>query len=116
MNKLDESIKKVTLEERLHKTTLKYFVILLISTGIPKLILGIAIILSIVSALAGLIVPLFTGNMIDQFRLESLIATAVLQLVSFFILQALSGGNSYYLLAYVGNQMVNNLRKQLWKA
>lgn len=62
---------------------------------------------------AWLIVPIVTGNMIDQFRLELLNATMIIQLVLIFILQAVSSGLSYYLLAYVGNRMVNQVRKQL---
>lgn len=53
--------------------------------------------------------------MIDQFRLELLNTAMILQLVFIFILQAVSSGFSYYLLAYVGNRMVYQLRKRIWK-
>lgn len=98
-----------------NKTGLQYLAKVLLSTGVPKVFLGIALILSIVSSLAGLVVPIVTGNMIDQFRLELLDATMIIQLVLIFILQAVSSGFSYYLLAYVGSRMVNQLRKQLWE-
>lgn len=98
-----------------NKTGLQYLAKVLFSTGVPKVFLGIALILSIVSSLAGLVVPIVTGNMIDQFRLELLDATMIIQLVLIFILQAVSSGFSYYLLAYVGSRMVNQLRKQLWE-
>lgn len=98
-----------------NKTGLQYLAKVLFSTGVPKVFLGIALILSIVSSLAGLVVPIVTGNMIDQFRLELLDTTMIIQLVFVFILQAVSSGFSYYLLAYVGSRMVNQLRKQLWE-
>lgn len=82
-------------EEPLNKTSLHYFVKLLFSTGFPKLFLGIAVLLSIISSLAGLVVPLVTGKMIDQFRLELLNTAMILQLVFIFILQAVSSGFSY---------------------
>ncbi|WP_416296247.1 ABC transporter ATP-binding protein [Paenibacillus illinoisensis] len=101
-------------EKPLNKTGLRYLAKLLFSTGVPKLVLCIALILSIVSSFSGLIVPLVTGNMIDQFRLELLNGIMIVQLVLIFILQAVSSGFSYYLLARVGNSMVNGVRKQLW--
>ncbi|GBF74745.1 multidrug ABC transporter permease [Paenibacillus sp. 598K] len=115
MRTLDESSSKLNEDERIRRTTLKHFATLLISSGIPKLVLGFAIGLSMVSALAGLVVPLVTGSMIDQFRLESITAGMVILLVFFFLLQAVSSGFSYYLLAYVGSRSVNRVRKHLWE-
>ncbi|MCZ8517853.1 MULTISPECIES: ABC transporter ATP-binding protein [Paenibacillus] len=115
MNLFDKSTKQTDTQDPLPKTTLSHFAALLISAGIPKLTLGIAILLSLISAMAGLIVPLVTGSMIDQFRLESINAPMVLKLVFFFILQAISSGVSYLLLAYVGSRMVKHLRTKLWK-
>lgn len=102
-------------DNSLNKTGLRYLAKLLFSTEVPKLVLSIALILSIISSFVGLIVPIATGKIIDQFRLELINATTIIQLVFIFILQAVSSGFSYYLLAYVGNRMVNQLRKQLWE-
>ncbi|RPK31315.1 ABC transporter ATP-binding protein [Paenibacillus xylanexedens] len=115
MNIQDGYINNRDCDKPLNKTGLRYLTKLLFSTGVPKVVLCIALILSIVSSLAGLIVPIVTGNMIDQFRLELINATMIIQLVLIFILQAVSSGFSYYLLAYVGNRMVNQVRKQLWE-
>ncbi|MGN7413158.1 ABC transporter ATP-binding protein [Paenibacillus sp. SAF-068] len=115
MNIQDGYINNRECDKPLNKTGLRYLTKLLFSTGVPKVVLCIALILSIVSSLAGLIVPIVTGNMIDQFRLELINATMIIQLVLIFILQAVSSGFSYYLLAYVGNRMVNQVRKQLWE-
>ena len=102
-------------DNSLNKTGLRYLAKLLFSTEVPKLVLSIALILSIISSFVGLIVPIATGKIIDQFRLELINATTIIQLVFIFILQAVSSGFSYYLLAYVGNRMVNQLRKKLWE-
>lgn len=115
MSIYDDYSNQRNLEKPINKTGLRYLGKLLFSTEVPKLILGISLILSIISSLSGLIVPIVTGNMIDQFRLELLNVTLITQLVFIFILQAVSSGFSYYLLAYVGNRMVNQLRKQLWE-
>ncbi|TYP76775.1 ABC transporter ATP-binding protein [Paenibacillus methanolicus] len=115
MNTSNTSGKQTNVEDQLSKTKLSHFAALLFSAGIPKLTLGIAILLSLISAMAGLVVPLVTGSMIDQFRLASINAAMVLKLVFFFILQAISSGVSYLLLAYVGSRIVSHLRKKLWK-
>ncbi|WP_339224198.1 hypothetical protein [Paenibacillus sp. FSL W7-1332] len=72
-------------DKPLNKTGLLYLAKLLFSTGVPKLVLCIALILSIVSSLSGLIVPLVTGNMIDPFRLELLSGIRIIQLILIFI-------------------------------
>ncbi|MCM2982318.1 hypothetical protein M3599_15435 [Niallia circulans] len=80
-------------DNSLNKTGLRYLAKLLFSTEVPKLVLGIALILSIISSFVGLIVPIATGKIIDQFRLELINATTIIQLVFIFILQAVSSGS-----------------------
>ncbi len=99
---------------KLERTTVTYFIRILKQIGMPKLVLAVAVVLSVIAAITGLVVPLITGDLIDNFGEQSLNLSTVLALVAFFILQAISGGVSYYMLAYVGNQTVNKLRKLLW--
>lgn len=99
---------------KLKKTTIRYFISVLRSTGIPKLVLSVAIFLSVIASLTGLVVPLVTGDLIDNFSMDTLQAGTIVMLCLFLVLQAITGGISYYMLAYVGNRTVNRLRKRLW--
>lgn len=98
----------------IQRTTIRYLTALLRETGIPWLVLAVAMGLSILASLAGLAVPLITGQLIDGFALQSLSLGMILMLAGIFVVEAVTGGLSYYMLAHVGNQTVNRLRKQLW--
>ncbi|RXZ77415.1 ABC transporter ATP-binding protein [Paenibacillaceae bacterium] len=97
------------------KTSILYCLRLLHSVGIPKLVLGLGVLLSIIGSLTGLIVPLITGTLIDALGQGTFQWSNVVVLISLFILEALTGGLSYYMLAYVGNDVVYKIRKRLWK-
>ncbi|GIP38144.1 multidrug ABC transporter permease [Paenibacillus sp. J31TS4] len=98
----------------LERTTVRYFLKLLRTTGIPKLVLGAAALLSVIASLTGLVVPLMTGGLIDSFKAETLQGKTIALLAAVFILQAVASGVSYYMLAYTGTKTVNKLRKRLW--
>ncbi|MHA6259885.1 ABC transporter ATP-binding protein [Sporosarcina sp. CAU 1771] len=73
-----------------------------------------ALILSLAETITGLIVPLITKDLVDT--LESALfnwKTAALLFV-IFIVQAITGGFSYYLLTYIGETIVADLRGKLW--
>lgn len=99
---------------KIQRTTIRYLVGLLRMTQIPWLVLGAAIVLSICASVAGLVVPLITGDLIDGFAADSISLGMVGLLAGIFIMEALTGGVSYYMLAHAGNQTVNKLRKHLW--
>ncbi|WP_372635816.1 ABC transporter ATP-binding protein [Cohnella sp.] len=109
-----ETDEKESAKGKIQRTTVAYFVRLLRETGFPKLVLGAAIVLSIVSSLVGLVVPLITGDLIDNFSTDTLNRDSILLLVVIFIVEAITGGLSYYMLAFVGNRVVNKMRKRLW--
>ncbi|MDQ7095188.1 ABC transporter ATP-binding protein [Desulfosporosinus sp. PR] len=91
------------------------FINLLRQTKPPKLLLSIAILMSVATTCAGLIVPLFTKNLVDSFSLNSINRTQIVTLVLVFITQAIAGGLSIYLLNYAGQNVVAALRDRLWK-
>jgi ATP-binding cassette subfamily B protein AbcA/BmrA len=101
-------------KELLKKTTIRYFIQLLNTGDFPKFVLILAVMLSVIGSVTGLIVPLLTGGLIDSFSTDSLSLQMIFVLIVMFIAQAISSGISYYLLAYVGNQTVNQIRKRLW--
>lgn len=96
------------------KNSLKPFMSLMLSTGIPKAALTFGLILSIVTTIVGLTIPLLTRELVDGFSLASLSVPLILTIVAIFIAQAVIDGVSTYLLAYVGQKIVARLREMMW--
>ncbi|RXT15266.1 ABC transporter ATP-binding protein [Ammoniphilus sp. CFH 90114] len=71
-------------------------------------------VLSIVSTIAGLIVPFLTKDVVDLVSAQSVNRHLFILLGIAFLIQAVTSGLSLYLLAYVGQLTVARLRKQLW--
>ncbi|MGM1021659.1 MAG: ABC transporter ATP-binding protein [Bacillota bacterium] len=90
------------------------FIKLIASAHPPKVILTIAMILTLVQTTAGLIVPLMTKGLIDGLTFSSLNRMVILGLLGAFVLQAVASAVSIYMLNYAGHKIVANLRKRLW--
>lgn len=82
---------------------------------LPKWMIGLALLLSLVETAGVLIVPIFTGNIVDQLAANNLNTTLIIILIGAFLLQAISGAVSYFIMSYMGEWVVANIRKQLWK-
>ncbi len=75
----------------------------------------LAIFLSVVSTLVGLVIPMFTKNLVDGFSLTDLDRNQILALVGAFAAQTVASGAGIFLLNYIGQKMVASLRDRLWK-
>src|SRR5690625_655437 len=95
-------------------SSLKPFISLILSADIPKLALSIGLATGIITTIAGLVVPILTKNLVDGFSVSSLSVPLIIAIVAAFILQAIIGGISLYLLAAVGQKVVAKLRDQMW--
>ncbi|WP_144555845.1 ABC transporter ATP-binding protein [Bacillus sp. X1(2014)] len=93
----------------------RQFIRLVQQTKPSKLLLGIALLLSVGTTLVGLFVPLFTKNLINDFSLSSLSRGRIILLVSALIIQAVVSGISIYLLNHIGQSVVAGIRDRLWK-
>ncbi|MBM7599569.1 ATP-binding cassette subfamily B protein AbcA/BmrA [Virgibacillus halotolerans] len=93
---------------------LKPFISLILSTNIPKLALTFGLITSIITTIAGLVVPLLTKNLVDGFSVSSLSVPLIIAIVAAFIVQAVVNGVSTYLLTAVGQKIVARLRENMW--
>lgn len=80
-----------------------------------KLMVAIALLLSLGTTGVGLLVPLFTKNLINDFSLSSLTPGRIMLLVAAIVVQALTSGFSIYLLNRIGQSVVAGIRDQLWK-
>ncbi|MCE5173400.1 ABC transporter ATP-binding protein/permease [Paenibacillus profundus] len=92
----------------------RQFVRLIQQTNPSKLLLIIALCMSVATTGVGFVVPLFTKNLVDGFSMESLNRWQIGMLVIAFVIQAAASGLSIYLLNRVGHRVVANLRDQLW--
>ncbi|MFP5115795.1 ABC transporter ATP-binding protein [Bacillaceae bacterium C204] len=93
----------------------RQFIRLVQHTKPSKLLLGIALLLSVGTTLVGLLVPLFTKNLINDFSLSSLSTGRIILLVSAILIQAVASGISIYLLNHIGQSVVAGIRDRLWK-
>lgn len=93
----------------------KSFLYLMKETKPSYALLAIAILLSVVSTVVGLVIPMFTKNLVDGFSLASVSRQQIVLIGAAFIGQTIAGGVSIYLLNYIGQKMVASLRDRLWK-
>jgi len=95
-------------------SNVKRFIGLIMETNPPKMMLSIAVILSVITTLVSLTIPIFTKNMVNGFSLGSLSTGQIVWMAAAFIAQVVSGGVSVYLLHYSGNKIVSSIRERLW--
>jgi ATP-binding cassette, subfamily B, bacterial AbcA/BmrA len=93
----------------------RQFIRLVQQTKPSKLMIGLALALSLGTTGVGLMVPLFTKNLINDFSISSLSTERITLLVLAIIVQALASGFSIYLLNRIGQSVVAGIRDQLWK-
>lgn len=93
---------------------LKAFISLILSTNIPKFALLFGLLTSVFTTLTGLVVPLLTKNLVDSFSVSSLSTPLIITIAAAFVLQAILGGVSLYLLTAVGQKVVSSLREKMW--
>ncbi|GGH87117.1 multidrug ABC transporter permease [Pullulanibacillus pueri] len=80
-----------------------------------KWLLSIALFMSVVTTVVGLVIPMFTKNLVDGFQLSTISPTQIILLALVFIGQAVASGLSIYMLNKVGQNVVASLRDRLWK-
>ncbi|MDY0406569.1 ABC transporter ATP-binding protein [Virgibacillus sp. 179-BFC.A HS] len=100
--------------QKKQQSGLRPFISLILSTDIPKLALTIGLTASILTTLAGLVVPMLTKNLIDGFSKATLSTMLIVVIVAAFIIQAVINGLSIYLLTAVGQKIVAKLRENMW--
>ncbi|GEN84871.1 multidrug ABC transporter permease [Sporosarcina luteola] len=96
------------------KGSMKEFVALLRQLRWPKGITVVALILALFSTAASLAIPLVTRQLVDSLTAAAFNWQTAVFLFVVFIVQAVLGGVSYYLLAYIGETIVADLRNKLW--
>ncbi|WP_110928185.1 ABC transporter ATP-binding protein [Bacillus massiliglaciei] len=93
----------------------RQFICLVRETKPSKLLISLALFLSLSTTGAALLVPLFTKDLINDFSVDSISKGGIALLVLAIIVQALASGFSIYLLNHIGQKVVAGIRDQLWK-
>lgn len=76
--------------------------------------ISIAVFLSIINTLVGLVIPLVTKTLVDTLSFTNIDYRIILLLIVAFVGQAVAGGVSVYLLSVIGQHIVAQLRVRLW--
>ncbi|BAQ08995.1 multi drug ABC transporter permease [Bacillus sp. OxB-1] len=74
----------------------------------------VALLLSLLETAAALVIPLITRDLVDTLSSALFNWKTAALLFIIFIIQAVTGGVSYYLLTYIGETIVADLRSRLW--
>lgn len=96
------------------QNSLKPFLKLIVSTKIPKVALTLGLVASVITTLAGLVVPILTKELVDGFSVSSLSIPLIVGIAVAFITQAIISGIGTYLLSSVGQKVVARLRDRMW--
>lgn len=94
--------------------SLKPFLSLLLSSQFPKRLLFAGLLTSVLTTIAGLVVPLLTKNLVDGFSFSSLSTPLIAAIGIAFIVQTVVSGLSIYWLSVVGYKVVSSLRDRMW--
>lgn len=96
------------------KATFKKFIALIKSTNVKKSLFFTGIFLTLIGTIGSLVVPLLTQIFIDGFNTELITTSLVVLIIVVFLLSAVIDGVAYYMLAKIGQTVVQNLREIVW--
>ena len=74
-----------------------------------------AVIITSLGSLSGLLVPLFTGRLVDKFSVSSINWGMIAIFGSIFLVNALLSGIGLYLLSIIGEKIIYAIRSLLWE-
>lgn len=97
------------------KINIKQFLRLVQLHLLPKRIILLVIVFSLLQTVASLVVPWFTKDLVNVITVQNLNTTILILLISTFLVQVITSGFSTYYLSYLGETVVANLRKQIWR-
>lgn len=90
------------------------FFSLIATTNVPKAMLISGLIGSVITTMTGLIVPILTKGLIDNFTLASIHYPFIFAIGAAFVIQAVISGISIFLLSVVGQRVVATIQRKMW--
>ncbi|WP_347090832.1 ABC transporter ATP-binding protein [Staphylococcus ureilyticus] len=94
--------------------SMKNFIRLLHKYSPSKIVILSAVTLSIIQTIISLMVPLISMNIINEIINNDFNILLILILISIFLAQMLLSAISIYMMIYIGENLINYLRKDLW--
>ncbi|MCD2137448.1 ABC transporter ATP-binding protein [Salinicoccus halitifaciens] len=101
-------------ENKKPSASFKDFMSLLNRTEVNKGLFIAGVVLSFFGMIGALIVPLLTQSFIDGFDTEMFTAGLAAAIIGLFLISAVLDGVSYYVLAKVGQTIIQRLREMVW--
>ena len=83
--------------------------------SLPYGLIIAAVIITSLGSLSGLLVPLFTGRLVDKFSVSSINWGMIAIFGSIFLVNALLSGIGLYLLSKIGEKIIYAIRSLLWE-
>ena len=87
----------------------------LFKTIMPVGLIVAAITISSLGSLSGLLVPLFTGRIVDKFSVSHINWNLIALFGGIFVINALLSGLGLYLLSKIGEKIIYAIRSVLWE-
>lgn len=87
------------------------FISLLKGLNWPVTMIVIALIITLTETVASLVLPLVTMNLVDNLTTELFNWRILTIILAVFLVQAVAGGVSFYLLTFIGERIVADLRE-----
>ncbi|UXU57071.1 ABC transporter ATP-binding protein/permease [Staphylococcus agnetis] len=81
----------------------------------PKGLMLIGILLTIISSILSLIIPVISRDIIDNFNFNMLNLFNIIIFASIFLLSSIFEGISLYLLSKIGEETIYSIREKLWE-
>lgn len=95
-------------------TSLRTFLSLLKTLKWPIKTIVIALSITLAETVASLVLPLVTMNLVDNLTTQLFDWRLIAVISAVFLIQAVTGGVSFYLLTLIGEKIVADLRQKLW--
>ncbi|MDK9846138.1 MULTISPECIES: ABC transporter ATP-binding protein [Staphylococcus] len=83
--------------------------------SISKKLFALSLIISIISTLSGLIMPIYLKIIIDQFQRTGLKSLDIILIIVLFISSAILGSISLYIFKYIGSKSMLKIRSRIWE-
>jgi ATP-binding cassette subfamily B protein AbcA/BmrA len=82
--------------------------------SIPKKIFAFSMIISVISTILGLTMPIYLKNIIDKFQNSEIEFMDILTAIIVFLSSVIFGSISLYLFKYIGSKSMYEIRSSIW--
>ena len=102
-------------QDKKQMVKLSDFLELLKSLNVKKSLFALGLILSLITSVANLALPLLTKVLVDTSKWDSFNYSSLIIIIVVFVLQLILGTLGGYVLRYFGESVVKSLRERLWE-